>query len=215
MQTLIQYLQNIQDNLVGIILPVLITAFISLVTVLINATVQIQLQNSKFNSEQYKIMQEFYPKLKMCLLDLKISMEKVENSKICSRIEDAIQKYIKIKEDEAKYRKNNENEIQFIDGFIATMNEFSTKVVDINKCFLTCTIPRTPIMHPFLKKKIVKMIAMLQYYSFLWDKYLTVAINDDVFKKEINNFKKIWNVKIGYKKICKYISLLDKWIIKY
>ena len=58
----IQYLQSIQDNLVGLVLPVLITAVVSPVTVSINSIIQLVLQNSKYNSEQYKIMQEFIPR---------------------------------------------------------------------------------------------------------------------------------------------------------
>ena len=105
MDGIIQYLQGIQDNLIGIVLPVLITSLVSLITVLINAFIQIILQNSKFNDEQYKIMQEFYPKLKIYLLELRFIMQEIICSPICSNLKVAIDKYIDIRDDEAGYRR--------------------------------------------------------------------------------------------------------------
>lgn len=215
MNEIILYLKNIQDNLIGIILPVLITAFVSLATVLINAFIQIILQNSKFNNEQYKVMQEFYPKLKICLLELRLSMQEVKESPVCLDLMDAIHKYIEIRDNEVEYRNNHDNEIQFIDSFITIMNDFSIKVINMNNQILSSTIPRAPIMHPILKKKIGKMLVVLQYYSLLWDKYYTNKISVSIFKKELNDFEKNWNIIFDCKEIDKYLSLLSRWFVKY
>lgn len=215
MDEVIQYLQGIQDNIIGIILPVLITALVSLVTVLINAFIQIILQNSKFNDEQYKIMQEFYPKLKICLLELRFTMEEIKYSPTCLDLKSAIEKYIEIRSNEAGYRRNHDNEIQFIDSFIAVMNDYSNKVIDINNYLLACTLPKPPIIHPILKKRIGKMLVILQYYSQLWDQYCNNKISISIFKKEIKDFKSNWNVEFDCSEIDKYLYLLNKWFLKY
>ena len=57
MNHVIDILQSIQDDLVGIVLPVIITAFISVISIFVNAVMQIILRNSNINCEQYKLMQ--------------------------------------------------------------------------------------------------------------------------------------------------------------
>lgn len=214
MEQIIIYLKNIQDNLIGIILPVLITAFISLVTVFVNAFIQIKLQNSSLNNEQYKLMQAFYPKIKIFMLELKLSIQEVKCCNVCTDMNTAIDKYIEFKSDEAKYRKNYPNEIHIIDGFITAMNNYVDITVKINDYFNACTVPRVPIMHPVLKVCINKMLAVLQYYSLLWYEYQK-NIDPRIFIKEIKDFKENWGVEWNDCLIDKYISLLDKWMMKY
>lgn len=70
-------------------------------------------------------------------------------------------------------------------------------------------------MHPILKKGIGKMLIILQYYSQLWIKYYDHKISSSIFKNEINDFKSNWNVEFNCNKIDKYITLLNKWFLKY
>lgn len=215
MNQMIEYLQKIQDNLIGILLPVLITAFVSLVTVLINAVMQIIIQNSKINNEEYKFMQVFYPKIKLLLLEIKLTMQEIESNSIYTDMQTTIRKFINYTKDEVKYRKEHENEIQDIDRFITSINNYSIKIIELNNCLLNNTIPRIPIMHPILKKRINKMIAVLRYYSLLWNQYQTHSISVDIFQKEMDDFKKNWSVEFTNVKIDIYLSLLDKWLLIY
>ena len=84
MNHVIDILQSIQDDLVGIVLPVIITAFISVISIFVNAVMQIILRNSNINCEQYKLMQKFYPEMKISLLELKLSMKEVKSNSTCN-----------------------------------------------------------------------------------------------------------------------------------
>lgn len=215
MTQMVEILQNIQDNLVGIILPVLITAFVSIFSIFINAIMQIVMRISNINGEQYKLMQEFYPKMKINLLELKLSMKEVQNNQIYTNMQNAINKYIEYKKDDANYIRNHENEIQYIEQFITAMDNCVNKITLIKELLNNCTTPRTPIMHFLLEMQIHKMLNVLWYYSVLWDKYSTRLIRSDIFQQEIKNLKEKWKVELNYKKIEKYIKLLDKWLMKY
>lgn len=208
----IKYLQNIQENLVGIVLPVVITAAVSLITVLVNAILQIMLQNSKANWEQYKIMQDFYPNMKLNLLRLRVAIQEVEHSPLCTDLKEASVKYAKYKSDEAEYRKKNDNEVQDIDVFISMMEDFSNRVREINEYLINCTLPRPPILHPILKIKVNRMLANLQYAAFFWDEYYNKTIDVTVFQMEI---EKQLKKKFNSKKVKKYICLLDRWFFEY
>lgn len=214
---IVEYLQNIQENLVGIVFPVVITAFVSLFTVLANVILQIILQNSKTNWEQYKVMQKFYPDMRVHLLKLKIYLQGVEQSPISNDLKEASIKYISYKSDEVKYRMENSGEVQGIDKFIAVMDDFSGKLIEINSYLISCTLPRAPAFHPILKIKVQRMLANLQYFSFLWDEYHKKEIDVTIFQMEVENqYKKKFNgKKLDSKKVTKYICLLDKWVSKY
>lgn len=215
MEDIVKYLQNIQDNLIGIILPVLITAVISIITLFCNAITQIVLQNSKNNNEQYKLMQAFYPKMKLLLLELKFTMQDIESNPIFDNWEKVIGKYISYKESATNYRKSHESEIQDIDNFILLMEKHKDKVIAINKHLLEFTIPRTPVMHPFLKDKVNQMLGVLYYYSSLWKQYQDKSISLKTFQYEITNFKNNWKTEIVSGKIEDYLLLLNKWFLKY
>lgn len=215
MDNVIQYLQSIQDNLVGLVLPVLITAVVSLVTVSINSIIQLVLQNSKYNSEQYKIMQEFYPTMKGNLLELKLAIQEVVAIPMYSDFKTAIDKYIECKNNDIQYRIDHTDEVQYIDRFNSLMNTLSIKLDSINSHLSTCKIPRVPIMHLFLKNSIKKMLASIQYYSLLWSKFYHNTISKDMFKKELHDFKRNWDIEIGIEQTEKYLLLLDKWLMKY
>ena len=215
MENIVQYLQNIQDNLVGLVLPVLITAVVSLITVSINAIIQLALQNSKYNSEQYKIMQEFYPQLKCKLLELKFTFQEIQTIPIYSDLSTAILKYIEFKGNEVQYRRIHSNEIQYVDRFGILMDKLSKELDCLNNYLSTCKIPHVPIMHPFLKNSIKKMLASIQYYSLLWSKFHQNTISKEMFKREIIGFKKKWGINIDSKQTDYYLMLLDRWLLKY
>lgn len=215
MENIVKYLQNIQDNLVGLVLPVLITAVVSLITVSINAIIQLVLQNSKYNNEQYKIMQEFYPQLKCKLLELKFTFQEIQTIPIYSDLSTAILKYIEFKGNEVQYRRIHSNEIQYVDRFGILMDKLSKELDCLNNYLSTCKIPHVPIMHPFLKNSIKKMLASIQYYSLLWSKFHQNTISKEMFKREIIGLKKKWGINIDSKQTDYYLILLDRWLLKY
>ena len=212
---IISYLQNIQDNLVGLILPVLITALVSLVTLITNAIMQIVLQNGKYNSDQYTIMQEFYPEFKAHLLGLSVVLQELKRTSICKDLKSAVDKYLEYKRDDENYRINHPDEIQQIDTFNTLMDTLLTKLVNMNNYLLTCKIPRSPIMHPILRVNVCKMLVVSQSYSFLFCEYSNNSITGDTLKAELTNLKKNWKMKVDYDTAKKYILLLDKWLMKY
>jgi|GEM_PF-6724493 hypothetical protein len=215
MNHVIDILQSIQDDLVGIVLSVIITAFISVISIFVNAVMQIILRNSNINCEQYKLMQKFYPEMKISLLELKLSMKEVKSNSIYSDMHNAINKYVEYKKDSANYVRRNKNEIQNIDQFITSMDKCIDKILYINEKLYNCTIPRTPVMHVLLKRRVSKMLAVLWYYSLLWDKYNTKLISTNIFLQEIKSFEGKMNVKLGYEKVEEYCYLLDKWFLRY
>jgi hypothetical protein len=205
---IIENLQSIQDNLIGIILPVVITAFVSILTVLVNAAVQIILQNSKFNDEQYKIMQEFYPNMKICLLKAQLSAQRVEENLLVDNITEAIEKYLEYKDNEKKYRKEHADEVQCIDSFISSMEDYSKCMIELYKYLSKCKIPKIPMMHPILKNRVSKMLINVQYYTELWNEYQNKSIVKNTFKHEVKEFKS------DSKTLRAYCGLLDKWFAK-
>lgn len=215
MSEIIKNLQNIQENLVGIILPVAITALVSLITVITNAYIQIKLQNYNFNSQQYQLMQDFYPKLKKYLLQLKLTMEDIESSQLYSDFGSALDKYTSFSSNESKYRKQNANEMQYIDIFAKAIKEYCEKSSELYNYLFNCTIPKVPIGHYIFKKKTNKMLTVLQYYSLLSNMNNKNGFDNNFFKKEFGKFEHKWKIKFNSLLVEKYLLLLDKWLMKY
>lgn len=213
--SVVEYLQKIQGDLVGIIIPVIITAIISLITMIVNSILKIMLENRKYNSEQYKIMQRFYPELKIILLELRFTLLELKNNSIYSDINKAIEKYVQFSRNETAYRKEYINEGSHIDSFIKQMRTYKKYMIDINKTLFEREIPAPPIMKPILRYNVNKMILELQCNSVLWKKYESNSMNDQFFLEEIKNAGNKQGAEINYERINKYISCLDKWFSKY
>lgn len=135
MDDIVKNLQTIQEDLVGIVLPVVVTSCVSFVIVLINTMKEIFLQRAGFKFEQFKLMQEFYPQFKGYLLELKIIAEEIEDIPIVSDLQHAINKYIEIRKNERQYRTVHDDEIPYIDNFIKKMKCFSKKFTELNDYF--------------------------------------------------------------------------------
>ena len=65
------------------------------------------------------------------------------------------------------------------------------------------------------KKRIGKMLVILQNYSQLWVKYYDNKISISIFKNEINHFENNWGVEFDCSNLDKYLTLLNKWFLKY
>lgn len=212
---IISYLQNIQDNLVGLVLPVLITALVSLITLITNTIMQIVVHNGKYNSDQYAIMQEFYPEFKAHLLGINVVLQELDRTSMCKELKDAIDKFLEYKHDDGEYRKKHFDEVQQVDGFISLMDTLLKRLVEINCYLRTCKVPRSPIMHPILRANVCKMLAACQSYSFLFCEYSKQSITGDTLKAELASLTKSWKMKVDYNTAKNYFFLLDKWLMKY
>ncbi len=196
-------------------IDLLITSVVSAITMLVNVLLKLILQENKFNHEQYKIMQNFYPEFKLHLLGLKMSLQKVEKHNVGQNMEEKITKYIEINSDNIAYRKNHPEEEQLIDSFHDDMDQFTIKFSELKEYLRKTTVPTFPIMHPYMKKKISCMLTTLDYYSLLWNKYWNKKMDVNILKTELENFEKLWNVEVSSKKIEEYILLLDEWLKLY
>lgn len=214
MQEVVKELQNIQSDLVGIILLVVITAIVTLITVIVNAVTKIVTDNNKYKSEQYKIMQDFYPEYKLNLLKIKIAAQESEKNQLYVNLESAVSKYVEMNKDETLYRSNHPEEVQYIDAFKTSMKRYLNAVTGINVCMQSSKIPNVSCFHPIKKQKILRMLSDMQYYSMLWKKYSEGNVKPEIFLWEIRLFGSSAK-KMSVEKIKEYINLLDKWIRLY
>lgn len=215
MDKIVHYLLEIQEDLVGIVIPVIITAFISLITIIVDLIFKIVVENRKYNSEQYKYMQEFYPELKTKLYELKYDLHEIENNPMFGNRDQAIEKYIKISDDEQEYRSEHTDERLYIDTFKKSMNSYREHIIEIETILSNHAIPSAPIMHPCLKKSINKMLFAVQCNSVLWKKSKCNEISNEVFNEELKRMNEKGKICFDSKMIEKYIQCLDKWFSKY
>lgn len=212
---IIKQLQEIQSDLVGIIIPVIITAIISLISLIVNTVVKISIEHKEFNRNQYKIMQKIYPKLKKLSLDLVIDFSCLEKNLMYTSYSKAIEKYLLIYEDEAKYRKNHPQQLNQIDDFISSNRIVIKKLHEINDFLLNNEIPQFPIGHPILKHKVTKMFFEFQDFSFLLNLYEKNEINTETVLSEIKKDKYKYLNSWSHTYLDDYINRLDKWFISY
>lgn len=215
MDEFIDVLKNIQQDLVGLILPVCITAIVSIITVVLNLSVKIVQENRRISIEQFKTMQDIYPQLRISIIEISISVSKIVSNPIYKNFKESLNKYLVYKKDEAQYRKNNKKEVENIDSFIDYMTEFLEQMSTLNSLLSTKKIPLISFYHPILKKKTNKMIATFHFYSVLFKKYIDSEVSGELLIAEMN-FKKEKNLAdLNFDDFKKYIVLLDKWFKSY
>lgn len=212
MDHIISLLKEIQSDLVGIILPVIITAFASFITLIINSLLKIWLENKKNNTEQYKIMQGLYSEFKIDLLNIKLFLENIEQNQLYKNIKDAIDTYVSYKNDSKEYREKHKEQIDHIDEFIDSLELFLKEIGDLSNYLKHINIPAVPVFHPIIKAKVNDMFAKIQCFSSVVFQYYNNNINDTLFVNAIDQFNLS---KFNSKLLSSYIELLDKWIKKY
>ncbi len=211
----LKYLPHIKKDLVVFIFPAFVAAFISIATVSFRAVVSKALHRMSFHDEQYQIMQEFYPAFEMHLIRLKAAMSEIENGSLCMNLRFAVRKYLEFEKDSEEYFLKNEKDIEIIEVFCAAMKDFMDRLTEMNHFLITSMIPKPPLTHPFLKRKIHKMLAVLQYYALMWEQYSMEEIDVEVFQKKMKDFNEYWKVDFGCAKIDEYLSLLEEWLLKF
>lgn len=211
------------DNQIGsalmqVVAPVVITAIVSLITVLVNTVTKIVIEFRNYNAEQYKLMQKFYPELKTSLIDIKFSLAEATQNKIYAEANSlgaAVEQILSYQENEAEYNEQHPDHITDIVAFSDVIEDIWIRLAELNNFLKDAVIPATPICHPFLKQKVHSMIATLQYFSLLIAQYQDDKISIELFKAEMKEFPKTWGCEINPSLIMQYLSTLDEWFKKF
>lgn len=214
MEQIIKGLQDIQKDLVGAVLPVMITAIVSLVTLTVNTLVKIIIENNKYNRSQYEIMQKLYHGLKTKLMKLKVATSAIEQNNLYSTMKNAVFCYIDYQNDEGTYRENHKEQMEDIDEFIFAIDNYFQKLKELSDFLLDCSIPAIPIYHFIIKIRAKRMLIVLHYFSFVISQYISGEVDNITMKNELSNFAKD-KKQLDGKKLQTYITLLDKWFSKY
>lgn len=207
MDSILTYLQNIQHDLVGIIIPAIIAATVSLISLVVGSAISIIQEKRKYNHEQFKYMQKVFPTLKIHLQQMRFSIDlaKEYTKSFGTSMQQALQNYHDFKVDECAYRKHHSTEGSEIDKFIHIMESYIEIVNSLHMFFLKETLPAIPLLHPFLKKDIYKMLGALQYWAQFLPQLNDTSIDSTFINKELKNYV------IDVVTLQKYIELLDKW----
>ena len=124
LDSVLKYLQSIQGDLVGIVIPVIITAAVSLFSQFVTSAVSMLQDIIKYNHQQFKCMQEIYPSLKICLQNMRFFSEATKKS--CPNLFDkgmstSLKHYYEEIEDDQKFRSEHQDEVTEIDSFLNYM----------------------------------------------------------------------------------------------
>ncbi len=210
-----KYLPQIKEDLMVFIFPAFVAAFISIATVSFRTIVQKALHRMRFHDEQYQIMQEFYPAFQIQLIRLKASMSEIENGTLCMNLRVAVRKYLEFEKDAEEYFLKNEKDLEIIELLCAAIKDLMDRLAEMNHFLAESIIPKPPLTHPFLRKRVHHMLALLQYYAFIWGQYSMEEIDINVFQKKMQDFIDYWKVEPGCAKIDEYLCLLEEWFLKF
>lgn len=195
MNDVILYLQNIQNNLVGIVIPVVVSAIVSIITLIANFLLQIILTYKKYNSRQYNIMRKYYPELKVKLINLMIIYKELEDNPLHKK-DFNILKYIDF--DWVAHRRNlDKNEILCIDSFESNIKDIINQLNDLNDFFRINNIPTS-------NRKVKKALNIIQFncalIKYFERKQIDVNLHKTIKRK----------TQLNYAEIVKLIKILDK-----
>ena len=68
--------------MVGTLVPILIAAVVSLITLFTNTATKVLMENKKYNNEQYEIMKKFYPIIRKNLIKVDFEYKKLATNYI-------------------------------------------------------------------------------------------------------------------------------------
>lgn len=190
---IVNYLQAIQEDLIGILIPTIITAVLSLLTLIVNSIIQYKINDRQYKSKQYEIMREYYPSLKSNLVKIRCIYQNIENNplyKSKSKSDFVIIKYLKF--DWEKFRQELDvNQVQYVDSFEESVQALIKIFIQLNIFFNENNMPTS-------SKKVRYEINHLQFFCVYFDD---------------ENAIKNWEsppAKYSKKDIEKLIKVLDK-----
>jgi len=190
--SIINSLNEIQENLSNILIPAIISAIISVITLIVNVGVQIWITKKQYKNNQYEIMREIYPKLKSKLNDIICFYEILEANALYTR-DFSINSYLKF--DWQGYRQNiSIEETQHIDEYELIVKKIIFGYTDLYKFFEEQNLPIS-------SKKVQKSLNKFQRFcAFIFH-------SNTISKQYSNNYHKI--------ELEHLVDLLDEFYNKY
>lgn len=205
---MIVQLQTIQSDLVGILISVLITFITAMITLAASSVLKIRQDRKKYNNEQYPAMQQMYSRFNLVLSQIASTAKDMQTSGLLNDLPEAVIKYIDYQKDPRNYRASHQGELETIDRFSHSMEQYIKLIEEIYKLFQGTNIPTIPGFHPRVKRKIRAMLIKMHYYSMLLMQYRTRQCSSDFIRKEFTAPGKA--LKIA--DFDEYLKLLGKWI---
>lgn len=215
MKELIDALKCIQEDIIGIMLPVVITALVALITLIVNTYVKLSINNRTYNRQQHLVMKKIYPKLKNILLKLYLELASIENNSLYKSFLDAISDFVDFKKDESSYRNEHQNMVEDIDGFMSSIDSLFENIEKINELLNSVEIPSVPLFHLRLKRSIRKMLNNMQRVSFIISEYNSDGISGKILFDEIRLLDTNEGFILNKETINEYIEKTDKWMASY
>lgn len=208
-EQIVQSLKTIQDNLVGIVLPAIITAIVSFITLTVNAIIGIYQNIKKRDSEQFQIMQQLYSPFRDKIVAIWMNAYKIENCKPLynGTIGSALLCYFSFKLDETSFRNSHKNEP--IDPFENSVRDYIIAINDVQELLKTTKIPSCPILHRILSTQIRNMLSELYKEASI-----ITRVYNHVEEKELLETE-IAKCKLDRKKAESYLNVIDKWFKSY
>ena len=188
MQQILESLQQVQKDLVGIIVTAIASIVVSIVTLVVNSVIQFKLSDRQYKSIQFEIMREIYPQFKSELIAIDACFDNIN----CNPIKDdsfSIEQYFCI--DWTIFRKNTaDDKINYVDNYITNIKNICSHYEKLNSMFKEKNFPTS-------NKKVQKAINSFQTFCSYYENY----------SKDSNNRKqKIFNQK----EIKKLLKICDK-----
>ncbi len=212
MEEIIRRLNDIQNDLAGIIIPVLITSIVSIISVIATIISKITSENKTINIEQFKTMQKTYYTLRSKMYELKINISKCSKNSLYKDFDSAIIKYANIISDESKYRNEHSSEIKYIADFKDSTKSIIEKIIDINDYLSSEELPYITFYHPILKHKRKKVIGIFHFYSLYLNKYIKQELKAESIKVTLEGEHK---EKLTEDVVEDCIDFIDKWYFIY
>lgn len=207
MEEIVEYLQKIQNNLVGIVIPAIITAGVSLFTLLLNSLITILQGAKKQNSEQFAYMQKVYPEFREMLQDLWVNAHgmKQSNELYKESISEALKNYYTCIRNEKQFRQDHAS----IDTFLDWTNKYLSSVEAIGGFLHKNEMPLGPALHPIVRSNVYSMLSTIQK-----DVFIVKRLKDHPEELEALT-DQLDACRLDEKRVKEYIELTDKWFRAY
>ena len=170
-------LNEIQNSLIGILIPTIITSIISILTLTLNIVIQLWTINRQYKSRQYEIMREQYPKLKSYLIQIQCYYDVIEKNKLYTP-NFSLLNYLSF--DWEKERQNiSVDQVNFIDEYEENVKALINSYSILNDFFAENNFPTS-------SKKVQKEINSLQLFCshVKRSKNITYDYTNDYNKKK-------------------------------
>ena len=204
LKEIITYLQSIQSDLVGIVIPAIIAAVVSLLSLAVSNITSAIRDKDKYNHAQYVYMQKVYPQLRNHLQKMELLlMAAAENEHYFGEsISTALLEYYKYKSD--SNTKDTEERTKELYNFIDVIDKYIEEIKELYEFFQKSVLPAPPLMHRIIRKRSHEMLGTLLYWSSFLIQFVETPLAEDL----VHN--KLLSCKLDADQIRKYIIKSQK-----